>query len=107
PEHSERRIPPIIAYYEENELCLYDKGWYEPKIQNAEHSPEGEQEGYPISYLLSDLSSYTEKLDNVFTGLRATLQAGEDDEIKLGIDTLGLTFGEVSNSIGFSGQRAN
>lgn len=89
-----QQIAPIVCYFEENEVCLYPKDFYNSRDDTF--SFDGRP--YPPDYLLPDLTSYDKNFDAIFSGLRELLEIGEDDELRLVIEELGLTFSEVSCS---------
>ena len=80
-EHTSR-LHPIKVYYEDTEMSLFP-----PSSEDAQET-----------YFLQDESLATSSISDLFSAMRSVLAdtVGNDDELELGIDVLGLSLGEVS-----------
>lgn len=89
------KIQPVMVWWEQRELCLYNKEYYlSPQEVDPTLSPEELE--YPVEFLFPDISLHDKSLDQLFGELRRLFDTDEDDELTLFVEDLGLTFHEVS-----------
>jgi hypothetical protein len=92
------KIQPVMIWWEERELSLYNKDYYlSPQEVDPTLSPEEVE--YPVEFLFPDISLHEKGLDQVFTELRSLFGTDEDDELTIFVEDLNLTFREVSSPL--------